>query len=73
MFNGAYARYSSNGTFSEEELKQIGAALLGLLDDLDNLLATNPNFLLGTWYLHLFRLLGTEYYFNKRIVGYQCT
>ncbi len=28
----------------------LAAELLGIISDLDRLLATNPNYLLGTWY-----------------------
>lgn len=35
----------------------LAAELLGIISDLDRLLATNPNYLLGTWYAGTFRLV----------------
>jgi hypothetical protein len=33
----------------------LGSALLTLIGDIDEILATNPNYLLGTWYAGTFR------------------
>ena len=49
MFGLAYKKYQYFGINSSSELMQITNAMLEMIADLDKLLASNENFLLGKW------------------------
>ena len=49
MYSLAYDKFASRGVNSTSELTGLSAAMLNLLTDLDSLLGSNTNFLLGHW------------------------
>lgn len=49
QFDAAYSAYAAHKTYTVDQLKSLGSALLTLIGDIDEILATNPNYLLGTW------------------------
>eukprot|EP01113_Clastostelium_recurvatum_P033265 TRINITY_DN437_c0_g1_i1.p1 TRINITY_DN437_c0_g1~~TRINITY_DN437_c0_g1_i1.p1 ORF type:complete len:814 (-),score=188.09 TRINITY_DN437_c0_g1_i1:60-2501(-) len=49
MFANEYKRFQTNGTDTKAEVSRLGDQLLGMIEDLDTLLSSDPNFLLGRW------------------------
>jgi alpha-N-acetylglucosaminidase len=45
----AYTAYSKNQSYSLDQFQRLGAALLELIADINTILATDPNYLLGPW------------------------
>jgi len=49
LMDGAYDDYVSSGRDPLNRIKVIGSALIQIISDLDMMLATNVNYLLGVW------------------------
>jgi hypothetical protein len=50
LLDGAYDAYVVTRRDPFNQVKTIGAALIQILSDIDTVLATNQNYLLGVWY-----------------------
>jgi hypothetical protein len=51
LLDGAYDEYVTSRRDPYGQVKNIGAALVQILSDIDSILATNTNYLLGVWYV----------------------
>ena len=60
LVNQLTAAWYSQGTFNASTIKGSGDLLLGLISELDALLGTNPNYLLGKWTTDATNLAATK-------------